>query len=110
MDYEHGEASDSSDDRSDSLVEQRPNRYKGHPSTWRGLTQQERSIAFSLDQQRNEDLAMHLYNAHALKQRAQDPKKLTTANPWSSKVLGTLPLRFRLLTCDRNHGSTAQTV
>jgi hypothetical protein len=49
----------------------RPNRWKGAPSTWQTLTAQERGLATSLDQIRNADLSIHLYNAHALKQRAQ---------------------------------------
>jgi len=55
----------------------RPNRWKGAPSTWQTLTAQERALAASLDQIRNADLSVHLYNAHALKQRAQ----ILSANP-----------------------------
>ena len=54
---------------SDSEPE-RPNRWKGPPSTWQSLTEQERGLAASLDQIRNADLSLHLYNAHALKKTA----------------------------------------
>ncbi|KAF4636265.1 hypothetical protein G7Y89_g1821 [Cudoniella acicularis] len=48
----------------------RPNRWTGAPSTWQSLTAQERGLAASLDELRNRDLSVHLYNAHALKKRA----------------------------------------
>lgn len=57
-----------SDNESD--VDDRPNRWTGNPSTWHSLTEQERGLANSLDQIRNQDLSIHLYNAHALKKRA----------------------------------------
>ncbi|TVY83315.1 hypothetical protein LSUE1_G007317 [Lachnellula suecica] len=50
--------------------ESRPNRWPGAPSTWLGLTAQERGEASSLDALRNQDLGIHLYNAYALKKRA----------------------------------------
>ncbi|KAI4134866.1 MAG: hypothetical protein LQ347_001168 [Umbilicaria vellea] len=49
----------------------RPNKFHGPPSTWRTWTAAERELAFSLDQLRARDLAVHLYNAHALKKRAR---------------------------------------
>lgn len=49
----------------------RPNKFHGHPSTWRTWTAAERELAASLDQLRARDLAVHLYNAHALKRRAR---------------------------------------
>jgi hypothetical protein len=51
-------------------ADDRPNRWTGNPSTWQSLTEQERGLATSLDQIRNQDLSIHLYNAHALKKRA----------------------------------------
>ncbi|KAF1841485.1 uncharacterized protein K460DRAFT_369518 [Cucurbitaria berberidis CBS 394.84] len=53
----------------------RPNRFTGPPQTWKGYTAVDRQIAASLDQIRDSDLAAHLYNAHALKRRAQRPKE-----------------------------------
>ena len=49
----------------------RPNKFSGAPSTWRTWTAAERQLAASLDQLRARDLAVHLYNAHALKRRAR---------------------------------------
>lgn len=49
----------------------RPNRYNGPASTWQSLTEQERGLAASLTQLRDQDLSIHLYNAHALKVRAR---------------------------------------
>ncbi|PBP27577.1 RNA polymerase I specific transcription initiation factor [Diplocarpon rosae] len=50
----------------------RPNRWHGAPSTWASYTEAERGLAASLDMLRNEDLSVHLYNAHALNRRARD--------------------------------------
>jgi hypothetical protein len=46
-------------------------RHTGPKSTWRSWTAADRAIATSLDQLTSQDLSLHLYNAHALKQRAQ---------------------------------------
>jgi hypothetical protein len=53
----------------------RPNRWTEAPSTWQSITKQERGIAASLDESRNRDLSIHLYNAHALKKRGKDLEK-----------------------------------
>ncbi len=65
------DSSDSSYDSS-SIEETRPNRFKGIASTWLTLTGQERGLASSLEQVRNEDLSLHLYNAHVLRARARE--------------------------------------
>lgn len=57
---------------SDEFESLRPNRWQGAPSTWTTLTAQERGLAASLDQIRNADLSIHLFNAHALKRRARE--------------------------------------
>jgi hypothetical protein len=71
------DSGENSEESSDSDIK-RPNRWKRAPSTWQSLTAQERGLAASLDQIRDGDLSVHLYNAHALKHRgrelAQDPK------------------------------------
>ncbi|CZR56145.1 uncharacterized protein PAC_06033 [Phialocephala subalpina] len=61
-----------SSDSSDESSSPRPNRWKGPSSTWGTLTAQERGLAASLDQIQNQDLSIHLYNAHALKRRARE--------------------------------------
>ena len=63
---------DSNGSDSEESVIQRPNRWRGAPSSWNKLTAQERGLAASLDQIRNADLSIHLYNAHALKRRARE--------------------------------------
>ncbi|KAJ8070325.1 hypothetical protein OCU04_000705 [Sclerotinia nivalis] len=49
----------------------RRNRWKGPASTWHQITEEERGLAASLDELRNRDLSVHLYNAFALKKRAK---------------------------------------
>lgn len=49
----------------------RPNKHHGPPSTWRSWTVAERELAASLDQLGAKDLAVHLFNAFALKRRAK---------------------------------------
>jgi hypothetical protein len=61
-----------SDSSSSSSEEARSNRWKGNSSTWARLTQEDRDVATSLDRLRNEDLSVHLYNAHALKRSARE--------------------------------------
>ncbi|KAL2259752.1 hypothetical protein VTK26DRAFT_6456 [Humicola hyalothermophila] len=52
---------------SDDLHETRPNRWRGHPSTWLGWTERERRAWTALEHVRREDLAVHLYNAVGLR-------------------------------------------
>ena len=63
---------------SDSSVETevtRPNRWQGPVSTWRTLTEDERTLAASLNSLRDRDLGIHLFNAHALKRTARERKE-----------------------------------
>jgi hypothetical protein len=69
---------DSSSSSSSSSSEPRPNRWKGNSSTWARLTQKERDLASTLDELRNQDLSVHLYNAHALKRSAREYKEQRT--------------------------------
>ncbi|KAM0283911.1 hypothetical protein ACHAQH_002293 [Verticillium albo-atrum] len=52
---------------SDDLRETRPNRWRGPPSTWRHMTQEERLLHQNMEQVRNQDLAIHLFNAAMLR-------------------------------------------
>ncbi len=54
----------------------RQNRYYGPASTWRGWTKNDRGMAESLDQDRAQDLSIHLYNAHVLRLEAQNLKEI----------------------------------
>lgn len=58
------ESSGSSGSESD-----RPNRWSGPPSTWKDMNREEINTLTALDELRNRDLSVHLYNTHALKQR-----------------------------------------
>lgn len=58
--------SDSSLD-SDELHETRPNRWRGHPSTWKTWTESERRTWAALENERRRDLSVHLFNAFALR-------------------------------------------
>lgn len=57
---------------SDDLHENRPNRWQGPPQSWRSITEEDRLTYNALDKVRNQDLSLHLYNAHKLKQRAAE--------------------------------------
>lgn len=54
---------------SEVLHETRPNRWTGSESTWRHLTAEDRQTHAALIAVRNRDLAVHLFNAFALKQQ-----------------------------------------
>ena len=58
-------------DQSEPRPASRPNKHNGPPSTWLGWIASQRELAESLDRLRAKDLAVHLYNAHALKERAR---------------------------------------
>ncbi|RMX95056.1 hypothetical protein D0867_13630 [Hortaea werneckii] len=75
----------SDDGESDFSSEDRPNRFEGPAGTWRHYTEQERETAASLDQQRANDLGVHLYNAHALKSRNYSPTRASQIPPWKDK-------------------------
>ncbi|KAI9766595.1 MAG: hypothetical protein M1840_006406 [Geoglossum simile] len=71
----------------------RPNKYRGPPSTWRSWTEAERQLAASLDKERATDLAIHLYNSHALKRRLWRPRGegASTAQDWANRESWLLP-------------------
>lgn len=64
-------------DEDEEIENERPNRWRGAPTTWTTFTAPERGLSNSLDQIRNADLSLHLYNAFALRQRAE----ILTQNP-----------------------------
>jgi hypothetical protein len=57
---------------SEDLHEHRPNRWTGPKSTWRTLTEEDRLLWQSMKQIQDQDLAVHLYNAFALKRQSQN--------------------------------------
>ncbi|MCJ1463746.1 hypothetical protein MMC07_002355 [Pseudocyphellaria aurata] len=63
--------SEEESDQSESHLASRFNKYDGPQSTRRKGTALERALAESLDQLTAKDLAVHLYNVHALKRRAR---------------------------------------
>ncbi|KAH9822945.1 RNA polymerase I specific transcription initiation factor [Teratosphaeria destructans] len=62
----------------------RENTFHGPSSTWRSYAHNERQLAATLDQERANNLSIHLYNAHALKAR-HCVRDAETLKPWSSK-------------------------
>ncbi|KAG6021814.1 hypothetical protein E4U19_005458 [Claviceps sp. Clav32 group G5] len=59
---------------SEDLYENRPNRWTGPRSTWRNLVREERTLWRSMQQVVDQDLAVHLYNAFALKRQDLDAR------------------------------------
>ncbi|KID75366.1 uncharacterized protein G6M90_00g059820 [Metarhizium brunneum] len=57
---------------SEDLYENRPNRWTGPKSTWREFTREERLLWRSMQQLVDKDLAVHLYDAFALKRQGRD--------------------------------------
>jgi hypothetical protein len=74
-----------SESESESEEPTRPNQFQGPRYTWRKYTAADREIAESLDQTQNQDLAAHLYNAHALKKRVRrPPQELAGLSSWQN--------------------------
>lgn len=69
----------------DSYEDDRENRFVGPASTWRDYTADERALIASIDQERANDLSIHLYNAHALKSRLYHRDTAAKSRPWQSK-------------------------
>ncbi|PTB40479.1 uncharacterized protein TrAFT101_005664 [Trichoderma asperellum] len=59
---------------SQDLHDNRPNRWTGHQRTWQRMTAEERRLWQSMEAVEDQDLAVHLYNAFALKKRGKDAK------------------------------------
>ncbi|KAL7956136.1 RNA polymerase I-specific transcription initiation factor domain-containing protein [Trichoderma compactum] len=57
---------------SQDLHDSRPNRWTGTQRTWQRLTAEERRLWQSMEAVEGQDLAIHLYNAYALKRRGRD--------------------------------------
>ena len=77
---------DADSEESNDEEPERPNRFKGPPQTWKGYTAIDRQTAQSLQQLEDTDLAVHLYNAHALKRRVRKPaSEISTLNNWQNK-------------------------
>lgn len=57
---------------SQDLHDNRPNRWAGTQRTWQRLTAEERRLWQSMEAVEGQDLAIHLYNAYALKRRGRD--------------------------------------
>jgi hypothetical protein len=67
-------SSEEYDSKSDAGSEaEQPNRWQGPSSTWRHLNSEEIDTVKALNEIRNRDLSIHLYNAFALKQRHTIP-------------------------------------
>lgn len=85
---------------SEDLHEHRPNRWTGAKSTWRTLTEEDRLLWQSMKQIQDQDLAVHLYNAFALKRRGRNPE---TAQDLVVKTVS----RYHLL-CHKQYALTTE--
>lgn len=75
---------------SEDLHDNRPNRWHGPKSSWRSLTEEERTLWQSMKRLGDQDLAVHLYDTFALKKRARDP---ATAQDLTVHTVGLLTSR-----------------
>jgi len=73
-----------SDDSNDE--DERPNQWKGHPSTWQQLNSAEIDTYTALNEIRNQDLSLHLYNAFALKKRHENADGKGPLKPAANEV------------------------
>jgi hypothetical protein len=81
------ESDDYLPDSDDSYDEdERPNQWKGHPSTWRQLNSAEIDTYTALNEIRNQDLSLHLYNAFALKNGHENAEGKASPKPAVNKV------------------------
>lgn len=62
-----GPASNEEDEDEDEEEDTRPNRWRGHPSTWLTWTERDRETWTALENVRAGDLVVHLYNAVGLR-------------------------------------------
>ncbi|KAI9838721.1 MAG: hypothetical protein M1837_002424 [Sclerophora amabilis] len=83
--YEDEDREGEGEEESQDSEHSRPNRFQGPPASWRSWTQNERLLWSSLIQQRDADLSIHLYNAHALKARLYDDETATGLPNWAAK-------------------------
>ncbi|KAI3340003.1 RNA polymerase I-specific transcription initiation factor-domain-containing protein [Ustulina deusta] len=74
-----------SDDSNDE--DERPNRWTGPPSTWQQLNSAEIDTLTALNEIRNQDLSIHLYNAFALKHRHTRRKPQDETKPVPNQVI-----------------------
>lgn len=93
---------------SDDLYNSRPNRWRGTRSTWFTLTREDRSVHETLEARRSGDLAVHLYNAFALRKgkrrRIGSQGELVSlpTRPWAQTVqlLNYFPRSGYVLICN----------
>ncbi|RKF62056.1 hypothetical protein OnM2_036075 [Erysiphe neolycopersici] len=62
----------SSFEESDSSPDNRPTRHSGSARKWHHITERERGEYTGLIRARNENLSLHLYNSHKLRQHAKE--------------------------------------
>lgn len=82
------EESDGSISSIESSLSARPPKFTGAQSTWRQFTHEERLVSTTLTRLRNQDLSIHLYNAHSMKRRLYIPNVISKKKlyPWAHKV------------------------
>lgn len=83
---EYVPSSDSSND-DEYEEEQRPNRWTGQSSTWQHLNRTEIDTLVAINQIRNQDLSVHLYNAFTLRHRHDEGDSKGVKKPVPNKVI-----------------------
>ncbi|KXT11906.1 hypothetical protein AC579_10492 [Pseudocercospora musae] len=68
-----------------SSEDDREGRFRGPDSSWRFYTQEDRALVAALDQAENNDLSIHLYNAHKWKEQHRRPDLVDRDKSWLSK-------------------------
>lgn len=68
-----------------SSEDDREGRFRGPDSSWRFYTQEERALATALDRAENNDLSIHLYNAHKWKEQHRRTDLSKSDKSWRSK-------------------------
>ncbi|KAF7190227.1 hypothetical protein HII31_08558 [Pseudocercospora fuligena] len=68
-----------------SSEDDREGRFRGPDSSWRFYTQEERALVAALDQAENNDLSIHLYNAHKWKEQHHRTDLIDRDKSWRSK-------------------------
>ncbi|PHH63318.1 hypothetical protein CDD81_6092 [Ophiocordyceps australis] len=79
---------------SEELNAHRPNRWRRAASTWRAANEQERRVWLAMQELEGRDLAVHLYNAFALKEARRRANVAKESQPWApSKSWTAWPLK-----------------
>lgn len=82
----HAESSLAPSESDSDSHDDRPNRWDGPSSTWQDMNREEIATFTALEEVDNRDLAVHLYNAFALKQQNGGSEANNSAVPVPGQV------------------------